>query len=94
MFLDFEVAYKTLAQMESSQEIAEFLTLQNIKAEKFQSLSCAISEWMFRSTGVVSSTGLTGIRQLRSPDVKYPLTRAMYNFVWDFDNGWYPQLER
>jgi hypothetical protein len=100
--LDYHVAYKTLAQFDTADEIADFFRSEGIQAARAMADSCAISKWMTDTTGMEISTNLTSVRAVRlnqemadfiTIEGTYQChTEAMRVFVEKFDGGQYPDL--
>ena len=99
--IDFGVAYDKLAQFETSDEIAEFLKFEGVKAKVGDTRSCAISVWMKNITGLGIRTNFSSVRAVDETQMigsrnieglERSLTVVLRTFVSKFDNGWYPEL--
>ena len=98
--IDVGVLVDKLNNFQSSDEIAEFLRGEGIRATMFDSKSCAISKWVSREAGVPVSTGTallhtwdpneTAYRKIMGKE--FPLSSAAKAFVTNFDGGMYQDL--
>jgi hypothetical protein len=101
--IDFSVAYDKLAQFQTADELADFFRSEGLKAVPQSGTSCAISQWMTKTTGdlvyttyydinfkpEMASETMMKFGQVEAIESNTP---AMAEFARKFDNGQYPDL--
>lgn len=88
-----------LNSFSNSDEIAQFLTDENVRGYKGDSDSCVITHWLENNTGFDVSTE-DEIRFYTTDPMDnlecwsvVDITPAVKSFIEEFDNGKFPQLE-
>lgn len=101
--IDFIVATDKLRSLETSNDVAEFLFHQGVKAVPEKGAKCAVSQWLSDATGRSVFTTYDEIvvveveedqDSFRRDGVEevVVMTPAMTKFVRDFDNLRHPKL--
>jgi len=86
-----------LSEFETPAEIRRLFGDLGIKAMRGQGRYCAIAEYAFRESGERPRVSLTCGFFADTQDgafFEWAHTKAMEDFVGDFDAGMYPELER
>lgn len=107
--IDPVVAWDKLKNFETAQEIREYFQSEGVKAVKGDHKSCAIAQWLIDTTGnpsvSVSSSvqiGISTVTRTLGDDIQFVRnqadhdfrhTPATLDFIEEFDNGGYPELE-
>lgn len=90
-----EVAMDKLFGMESADELARFFEDQGVKASCGEPFDCAISKWMEQTTGCATYSTVFTIKVTTGEEIlDFDPTAAMCSFIWHFDQGHYPELEK
>ena len=102
--MNFGIAVSVLVDklntMENADEVALFLESQGIKGNRGMAVSCPISNWIMRESGVDDVTTLYDVMVWDSTNgfsvclERHGLGYGPWEFVKNFDGGKYPHLMR
>lgn len=90
--VDFEPYYNKLAGMKTAKEIRKYFLTEGITGYPKQPNACAISVYFRRATGQCVKTCFPGVYTIDDRLIGNT-TMAMADFMVEFDDGKYPELE-